>query len=49
MEEINDNAKTYVEGGNVFTVKREFEKGGASILEHIFAMLLDAMNKTINN
>ena len=45
MEDIKDNVKTYQEGGCIFIVRREFEKGGTSILEQILALLLDLMEK----
>ena len=31
---------------NTFTVIREFEKNGTSILEHVISMLIDRMNNT---
>lgn len=51
MEDIkNDfcsesNVKVYKENGCTFIVRREFEKGGTSILEQIIALLLDLMEK----
>lgn len=43
--ENSSNVKMYQENGCTFIVRREFEKGGASILEQVVAFLLDLMEK----
>lgn len=48
MEDKNKkepNVKVYVEGGCTFIIKREFEKGGTTILEQMLSLLLDIMEK----
>ena len=50
-ENMNENIerskeRTYEVNGNTFTVIREFEKNGTSILEHVISMLIDRMNNT---
>lgn len=50
-ENMNENIerskeRTYEVNGNTFTVIREFEKNGSSILEHVISMLIDRMNNS---
>lgn len=50
-ENMNENIerskeRTYEVNGNTFTVIREFEKNGTSILEHVISMLIDRMNNS---
>ena len=39
------NVRVYVENGCTFKVKREFEKGGTTVLEQVISLLLDIMEK----
>lgn len=45
MELEKKNIKVYEENGCTFTVRREFESGGTSILEQLLCLLLDMMDK----
>ena len=42
-DKLEPNGRVYVEDGCTFIIKREFEKGGTSILEQFLSLLLDIM------
>jgi len=39
------NIRVYEENGCTFTIRREFESGGTSILEQLLSLLLDIMEQ----
>jgi len=42
-DKLEPNVRVYVEDGCTFIIKREFEKGGTTILEQLLSLLLDIM------
>ena len=42
---VKNDIRVYEENGCTFTVRREFESGGTSILEQLLCLLLDMMEK----
>lgn len=50
IDTAEHNVRVYEENGCTFIVKREFEDGGASILEQVISLLLDIVeNKEKQN